>query len=224
MLRPKWHGFDSNLRQVAGQYAPMLAGSFLMSGTWLVDQAMAAGLPSGSVSALNYANNVIAFPILLAATALGTAVLPYFSGMIASEDWAGVRHTLGRYMWLVLCATVPVTILLVVFSEPLIRVLFERGSFTAQDTEVVARTSAFYALQIPFYIAGILVVRLISSLRANHILMWGAALNLLANISLNYLLMRWFGVAGIAFSTSIVYLLSLVYCWAMLNRLMPRWS
>ena len=46
-LRPRWYGFDANLSEVAGQYAPMIAGAFLMCSTSLVDQSMAAMLPSG---------------------------------------------------------------------------------------------------------------------------------------------------------------------------------
>ena len=218
-LRPRWFGVDAHLRQVARQYLPMIAGAFLMIGANLVDQSMAAMLSSGSVAALNYGSRVVALPITLAATALGTAVTPYFSSMAAREDWTGIRQTLRRYLWLSFAITVPLTLLIVLASETLIRVLFERGSFTAEDTRHIARIQALYALQIPFYIGGILVVRLISSLRANHILMWGAVINLIVNVVLNYLLMQWLGVAGIALSTAFVYLLSFTYCYLALKRL-----
>lgn len=219
LLRPRWFGVDAHLRQVARQYLPMIAGAFLMIGANLVDQSMAAMLAPGSVAALNYGSRVVALPITLAATALGTAVTPYFSSMAAREDWAGIRHTLRRYLWLSFAVTVPLTLLIVLFSEPLVRVLFQRGSFTAEDTRAIARIQSFYALQIPFYIGGILVVRLISSLRANQILMWGAVINLIVNVVLNYLLMQWLGVAGIALSTACVYLLSFTYCYLALKRL-----
>lgn len=211
LLRPRWYGFDAHLRQVASQYAPMIAGAFLMSSTGLVDQSMAAMLSPGSVAALNYGNRVIAFPITLATTALSTAVIPYFSKMVACEDWKGVRHTLKYYMRLIFVVTVPLTGLLIVFSEFIVQILFQRGSFTARDTHLVAQIQAFYALQIPFYIASILVVRLISAMRTNQILMWGSGYNLIINIVLNYLFMQWFGVSGIALSTSCVYVFSFLF-------------
>ena len=43
-LEPRWYGWDPSLRQVIGQYAPMLAGALLMGSTELVDQSMAAML------------------------------------------------------------------------------------------------------------------------------------------------------------------------------------
>jgi putative peptidoglycan lipid II flippase len=210
-LLPKWYGFNPNLKEVAGQYAPMIAGAFLMCSTDLVDQSMAAMLPSGSVAALSYGNRIILLPITIATTALSTAVIPYFSKMVARDDWAGVRQAMKHYMGLIFLVTIPITGLIMLFSEPIVQMLLQRGSFTAKSTQVVAQIQACFALQIPFYIASILLVRLTSAMRNNQVLMWGSAGNLIVNISLNYLFMQWFGVAGIALSTSCVYLFSFLF-------------
>ena len=217
-LRPKWYEFDTHLRQVASQYPPVIAGGFLMCSTVLVDQSMAAMLSPGSVAALNYGNRTIAFPITLATTALSTAVIPYFSKMVACKDWTGVRRTLKYYMQIIFIITVPLTGFFIVCSEPLVQILFQRGSFAASDTHLVAQIQAFYALQIPFYVSTIFVVRLMESMLLNHILMWGSGLNLIANIGLNYLLMQWFGVAGIALSTSCVYVFSFLFLLICANK------
>jgi putative peptidoglycan lipid II flippase len=210
-LLPKWYGFDTHLGEVTGQYAPMIAAAFLMSSTNLVDQSMAAMLPSGSVAALNYGNRIIALPITITSKALSTAVIPYFSKMVAREDWTSVRHTLKQYLGLIFAVSIPLTGLIILFSEPIVQVLLQRGSFTAKDAHLVAQIQACYAFQIPFYIASILVVRLISAMRNNQILMWGSGGNLIVNIGLNYLFMQWLGVPGIALSTSGVYLFSFLF-------------
>jgi len=75
-----------------------------------------------------------------------------------------------------------------------------------------------YVLQVPFYTLGILFVRLISSIQANYILMWGTVISFILNITLDYLLMRILGVAGIALSTTLVYMTSCVFLWVMLHR------
>lgn len=215
-LLPRWSGMTDELRVVIGQYAPMVAGAFLMSGTVLVDQAMAAMLEPGSVATLNYANKVVALILGIGAMALGTAVLPHFSRMVADEDWAGVRHTFRTYARLIVLISVPITAVLFLFSESIIGMLFERGAFSTEDTNVVSQVQAFYVLQVPFYILGILTVRLISSLKANHILMWGAVISLPLNILLNYIFIQWMGVSGIALSTACVYVVSLLYLTIML--------
>ncbi|HEX6032817.1 MAG TPA: lipid II flippase MurJ [Anaerolineales bacterium] len=217
-----WHGFDANLRQIVQQFVPMVAGAFLLGSTQLVDQGFAASLPAGNVAVLNYGNKVISFPLQIAATAIGTSFLPYFSSMLAKNDWDGARQTLKRYLKLIFLLTVPLTLLLIIFSEPLVRLLLQRGAFTEADTKIVAQVQALGALQIPFYLGGILIVRLISAMKANHILMWGAGLSLVINFLADYLLMKIFGVAGISFSTSIVYFSSFVFLWFMLRSTYGR--
>jgi putative peptidoglycan lipid II flippase len=219
-LWPRRHPGDPAAREVLGQYLPMVAGALLMSSTLVVDQSMAAMLGPGSVAALTYGNRIVGFFLNIGSMAVGTAVLPYFSRMVAARDWVGVKHTLKSYARLILLVTVPVALMLVFGGKIIVSLLYERGKFTATDTILVSQIQAFYALQIPFYILGIMVVRLISSLRANHILMWGAVISLALDVSLNYALMKRIGVAGIGLSNSIVYLVSLCYLLTMLSRQM----
>lgn len=221
-LSLRWYGRTPALAQIGGQYFPVVVGSVLMAGTLLTDQAMAGMLPAGGVSALNYANKVPALILGLTSAAIGTAVLPYFSRMVTAADWHGIRHTLRTYCLLILVVTVPVMIVLMLLSEPIVHYLFERGAFTAADTRLVSWTQVWFLLQIPFYTLGILAVRLISALQVNWILMWGSAVSLVLNGVLDYVLMQKMGVAGIALSTSLVYVVSFVYLIIMLIRVMRK--
>jgi putative peptidoglycan lipid II flippase len=206
------------------QFAPMIAGGILMSSTLLVDNAMAAMLDAGSVSALSYANRLVAVINGVGASALGTAVFPYFSRMVANEDWGEIRTSLMVCLRLIFAIAVPLTILLVVFSDDIVRVLFERGAFGSTDTRLVGRVQAYLLLQVPFYVAGIFLVRLISAFKENRLLMWGTAISVLINVTMNYVCMRFLGVAGIALSTSIVYVVSLTYLSVVLHRLIESRS
>jgi putative peptidoglycan lipid II flippase len=210
-LRPKWYGFNADLQEVASQYLPAIVGTFLMCSTGLVDRSMAAMLPSGSVAALDYGNRIVTLPIIIASTALSTAVMPYFSKMVASDDWHGIRNSLKHYLMLIFAGSVPLTGFIIVFSEPIVRIMLQRGSFTAADALIVAHIQSCFAIQVPFYIGCMLVVRLISAMRKNHILIVGSAFNLAINVGLNYVFMRWLGVAGIALSTSFVYIFSFFF-------------
>ncbi len=222
-LLPKWTKFDRNLQAVVNQCAPVAAGAFLMCSTNLVDQSMAATLAPGSVSALSYADRIIALPLSLTTLALGTAVIPYFSKTIAQGEWTKVQHTFQYYLKLIFFTAVPLTLFLLFGSEFLVRTLFERGSFTSEDTIIVSQIQASYALQIPFYIASILVVRLVNSLGINQILAWGSAINLTVNIVANYLFLNIWGVKGIALSTSLVYLISFVFLYFFAQRNLTRY-
>jgi putative peptidoglycan lipid II flippase len=201
-LRPRWHGLDSDLRQVAGQFGPRVGANLLRSGTAVVDRSLAAMLPAGSVADLNYGNRISATLLSVAGAALGAAITPYYSKMVTQRDWAGVRHTLKHYLLLLFFVSIPVVLILYFAAVPIVQALFQRGSFRARDTNFVAHVHALYALQIPFYLGNVLLTRLLSSLLATHITMWAAAVNLGLNVALDILLIRVLGVPGIALATS----------------------
>ncbi|MBD2138461.1 polysaccharide biosynthesis C-terminal domain-containing protein [Anabaena sp. FACHB-1237] len=215
---PKWYGFDDHLKQVVSQYAPMIIAAFIICSAGLVDKSMAAMLSPGSVSSLNYANRLIASPISLISIALSTAVVPYFSKMIANENWLELRRTFEQYTKAIVITTLPITIFFLFSSQLIVKIFFERGSFTAQDTNDVAQIQALYALQIPFYIINILSIRLITAMKSNQILIYFFGSNLIINIGLNYLFIQWIGIKGIALSTSCMYLFSSLAMLSMARR------
>ena len=218
LLLPKWYGFSKELRQVNRQYLPMVAGAFLLCSAIPVDQAMAAMLSPGSVASLNYGNRIIAAPMSLITTALTAAIMPYCSRMFATGDWLGIRNTIRRYLQLITISTVPLALILFLFSQPIIELAFQRGSFTSKDTYLVAQIQSFYSLQIPFYIGNLLLIRILSSIQKNNVLLWASGFSLFLNIIFNYLFMSFIGIRGIALSTTCVYLFSFSYLFIFVNR------
>jgi putative peptidoglycan lipid II flippase len=219
-VTPRWtHGHPA-VKVVITQSITMAAGSVLMGSTTVVDNAMAAMLPSGSVATLNYGNRFVFFLLAFFAGALSTAILPQFSALVARSDWTALRAVLRSCLrWLVI-ATIPLTAILMTLSAPLTRLMFERGAFTPEATSVVAGVQVLYLIQVPFYLISIVLVRLISAFKSNHLLAWGAAINLVVNVVLNWLFMRWIGVSGIALSTTFVYIVSCGFLALMSWRLM----
>lgn len=217
-LIPHWYGIDSWTRRVLWQYAPTVAGALLMGGTTLVDPAMAAMLGSGSVSALNYGYKLPALVVNIGFFSLSTAVLPSFSRLSARENWCEMRRVLISYTGLLALVTIPLTGLLVVLSRPLVTLFFQGGAFTAADTHLVAHIQMMFCLEIPFYSIAILYVRAISSLKRNHLILWGTLISVSANVGLNILFMRIMGLPGIALSTSAVYAINCGYICLVLFR------
>jgi putative peptidoglycan lipid II flippase len=221
-LAPRWRRNNPDVQAVMGQYTPVVVAAFLMSGTNLIDQAMAAMLAPGSVSTLSYGSRLVNVGLGLSAASIATAAFPYFSQRVTVKDWAALRQTLHFYLRWIFIIAVPVSVLTFVFSEEIIRLLYERGAFSAKDTYLVAQVQSLFIWQVPFYMGGMLLARVVSSLQANRILMWASGLNLFLKVILNYLLIHWMGVSGIALSTSLMFLGSFifVYCYVqiMLNR------
>ncbi|MBI3889901.1 MAG: polysaccharide biosynthesis C-terminal domain-containing protein [Candidatus Wallbacteria bacterium] len=207
-LVPKWYGQDKRLQGVARQCAPVIAGAFLMGNSPLIDQVMASWLGAGNISALNYGNKVVSLVLSISSGALGSVTLPHFSLLVATGDWRALGETFHRCRRWILVASVVGVLALFPLSNLLVGLLFERGAFQHADTLLVSRIQMFYALQVPFYLAGLLSVRVISSMARNEVLLYFGTINLAVNIAGNLLFSKFMGVAGIALSTAVVYALS----------------
>lgn len=194
----------AEFRRVLRQYLPAATSTLVLSGSAIIDQTMAALLGPGSVSALNYGTRLSTVLMSVGPGALGTAVFPRLAALRASGDDAGFRRALRRITLFSLAVSVPVTVALIAASERLVRVLFERGAFTAADTQLVAAVQALSLIQLPFLMLTTLLVRTISSLQQNRLLIGFSVMSLGLNVVLNLVLMRQYGVAGIALSTALV--------------------
>jgi putative peptidoglycan lipid II flippase len=192
--------------------------AIVMSSTSVIDNAMASWLDSGAVAALAYGSKIPAFLAAAGMTALGSAVLPHFSRLVALEDHGAIRHTLNTYgRWLLILA-VPVTIVFIAASEWIVRMLFERGAFDAEDTRIVTFVQQMYLIQIPFVMVGILGGRLLIAMSKMYLLTIMAVVNLAVVVVGNLVLMQWLGVGGIALATSIMYAVSAAMIWVLVHR------
>jgi putative peptidoglycan lipid II flippase len=210
LCRPAWHGLDPATRIVFAQYLPTVLGTLMGSAMLLVDQSMAAMLAPGSVATLSYGAKLTALVLSLSAMPLGTAILPYLSELAARRQWTEIRRTYLGWVAVVVAAALPVMTILIFYAEPLVRLVFERGAFTAEHTATVSLVVACYALQLPFYLCGIVGARVLIALRRNVVIAVIGVVNFTVNIAGNLLFMWLFGLPGLALSTSAVYLVSSV--------------
>src|SRR5204862_7981653 len=109
----------------------------------------------------------------ISSTALGTTIFPYFSRLVAADYWQGLRQTIRTYTRLILLTTIPLSAFVIVTSTHVVRIIFERGAFTASDTDAVARVQAIYALVIPIETIAVMMSRVVVSARSSHLMAIG---------------------------------------------------
>jgi putative peptidoglycan lipid II flippase len=220
-FRLRWYGMTEATREVGRQYGPVLLSGVVASGGLLVDQSMAAMLPAGSVSALVYASRFVSVVLTLLAGAVSTAVTPYFSRMIAHGDWAGCRQTVRTWVRLTALVSAPIATLLIAGSHLLVRLALQHGAFGPGDTAVVTKVLALYAIQVPFVVSSRVFYRFLVAMRRTDLILYCGALNLGLDVVLNLILMRWFGVAGIALATSLWTIGTFFFLWYWTRKLLP---
>jgi putative peptidoglycan lipid II flippase len=216
-----WHGATEATREVAHQYGTVLLSGVVASGGLLVDQSMAAMLPSGSVSALAYANRFVSVVLTLVAGAVSTAVVPHFSRMIAHRDWAACRHTLRTWVRLTALVSAPIAVALIAGSHLLVCTAYQHGAFGPRDTAIVTPVLAMYAIQIPFFVSSRVFYRFLVAMRRTDLILYCGILNLILDVVLNLILMHWFGVAGIALATSLWTVSTFFFLWYWTWKLLP---
>jgi len=198
-----WHGCSQAAREVAGQYWPVFLSSIVASGGLLVDQSMAAMLPPGSVSLLAYANRFVSVVLTLLAGAVSTAIVPHFSRLIAYRDWDGCRQVLRTWLRLSALVSIPIAAVMIAGSHWIICVTLQHGAFQVEQTDAVTPVLGLCAIQIPFFVCSRVFYRFLVAMRRTDLVLLCGVLNLGLDIVLNIILMRWFGLAGIALATSL---------------------
>ena len=208
-ILPQWYGYDPAIRLVVREHLPLVAVAAIGNGNVLIDQSMAAALGPGSVSALNYGVRPSSVLAGIAEGVTASAALPGFQDNLRSGDWNGVWRILRAHARLVLFLGIPITAILIALSPTLVRILFLRGQFTTDAAGLVNDVQQFSLLQLPAVIFSALLLRLLSSLRANALILRVSAVALVINLAGNCALMSLMGLPGIALSSSLAHIVSM---------------
>jgi putative peptidoglycan lipid II flippase len=114
----------------------------------MVNANLGSSLSEGSITAINYSNRLSQLPIGIFAGAIAMAVFPTMSEQAALRQWDNFRIMSSRVIRMVMFITIPISIGMIVLRYPLIRVLFQHGEFTAEDTLMTAIPLVYFSLGI----------------------------------------------------------------------------
>ncbi len=157
----------------------------------------------GGISAIYYANRIIQFPMGVFSVALASAVLPTLSALANQKDMEAFKKTIVFALENILFIMCPMTVILLLLSNPIIRIFFQRGQFDAYSTDITAWALAFSSIGL-FSFGGIkILVTAFHSLQDTKTPVKVAAFCLVLNGTLNFILMYPLKVGGIALASSI---------------------
>jgi putative peptidoglycan lipid II flippase len=202
---PAWRGLMQG-------FGIVLSGQALGSATSVVDQIMVAPLGPGAIATLGYASRVISLLVGLGATAIARALLPTLSDL-GTLGHARARRVASRWVVALFLAGIAVGIAAWGIAPWGIRLLFQRGAFTAEDTAGVVQAFRCGVLQLPFYFAGIVVVQLIASANDYRKFFYIGVINLVTKVTANFLLIPVFGIGGVLLATSVMYAVAFPILW-----------
>jgi putative peptidoglycan lipid II flippase len=149
-FKPVWAPGDPALRQVGRLMAPATVGLAAVQVNIFVSSIFASQ-QAGAVSWLDYAFRLLYLPIGLFGVAVGTIATAGLARRAAEADLDGVRATLRQSLSMLAYLTIPATVGLMVLGVPVVRLLYERGKFTAADTQQTATALFLYSLGLVGY-------------------------------------------------------------------------
>lgn len=197
-----WRTAGSGLMPVVRLALPLMAGGVVASFAPLVEQLIAFRLGPGAVSLLNYGNKVPAAVNSLLLTAIGIVVLPHFAELMSKREWCSCRKLYLQLSVIALGAGILVAGVGVKLSETIIRLLFERGAFTALDTQESAAVMSAYLFQLPFLLVAMVSMRALVAMGRTLAMTWITAGQLTMAGSLAYCFSSQYGVLGVASGTA----------------------
>jgi putative peptidoglycan lipid II flippase len=199
---------DESVRKIAVLMAPATLGLAATQLNIFVNTQFASTEP-GANAWLNYAFRLMYLPIGVFGVAIATVTSSTLARRAAENDVAGMKSGLGVGLRHVALLTVPSTVGLLVLREPIIGLIYERGSFSAEDTGATAIALAGYAVGLYAYSGVKVLAPAFYALGRPRIPLVASGCAVLSNLLLNFAAHRHLGYLGLALGTSLGALLNM---------------
>ncbi len=150
-MRWSFQVFHPAVKKIFILIVPAIMGFAVTQISILIDMTLAFFLGDGANASLWYGNRLMQFPLGLFGIAMGTAILPEFSGHAADKNFDRLRETLSFSLRQTFLIVIPASCGLIFLKSPIVRVLFERGNFDAVSTLRTANTVMYYSIGLFAY-------------------------------------------------------------------------
>ena len=226
LWREGWRpGFDlrmnDRVRAIVLLMGPMVIGSAIYLVNMAISRFLGLSLNEQAATIINLATRVMELPIGIFTAAVATVVFPLIARHAAEGRWEQLGEDYHRGLRLVLVLNLPAAVGLAVLSEPITRLLFQRGAFAAADTALMTPVLAFYALGLPLLSFVTVALRGFYAVRDTATPVRAAAWSFVVNLGLSLLLMRWFSTVGLAVAGTLAVGVQAWYLQTHLQRRLP---
>lgn len=142
-LRPSFDWSWEPVRRVVRNALPVISSQGIFQISSLMDLVLASALPPAAVAGLYYGQRLAYLPLSLFGVSVATAALPEMSRERAAE---ALRLRLRDGFFQILWFVFPSAVALILFGDLAVALLFQRGAFGPDSTQLVAVILLPYAL------------------------------------------------------------------------------
>jgi putative peptidoglycan lipid II flippase len=210
---------DPAVRRVLGLMLPVTLTIGLVNVNFLVDTLFASRLldPELAPAAIDKAFRLYMLPQGIFSVAVATVLFPMLARLAARGDTAGLRRMLDGGLRQIAFLLVPAGLLSIVLAEPIVRLVYQRGEFTAEDTVIVAQCLQAFSIGLVFNGWMLILNRSFYAVQTN----WTPTAIALGAVALNAIFDTIFyrlGIWGIPLATSTVNVVAAIVLLVMMRR------
>jgi putative peptidoglycan lipid II flippase len=210
---------DPAVRQVLVLMLPVTLTIGLVNVNFVVDTLFASRLldPELAPAAIDKAFRLYMLPQGIFAVAVTTVLFPTLARLSARDDAPGLRRALDNGLRQIAFLLVPAGLISIVLAEPIVRLVYERGEFTSENTIVVAQCLQAFSVGLVFNGWMLILNRSFYAVQSNWI-PTGIALGAVGlNAALDAVFYR-FGIWGIPLATATVNVVGSLTLLVMMRR------
>lgn len=189
---------------------PLIIGISVNQINVMVDRTIASAITVGGISALNYANKLNMFVYGTLVIAITTVIFPKLSRFAANNSIQMLIKEASKAISLIILLVLPATVGAMLFNDEIVKLIFLRGEFDRNATQLTSGALFFYSIGMVFVGMREVVSRCFYAVNDTKIPTRNAIVAVIVNIILNLLLSRYIGINGLALATSISAILSAI--------------
>jgi len=144
-------GSGRAFRMLRGSGAAQVTVAVMWQGVVLVETIIASFLPAGTLTALNWGSKIMSTISELLAGTIGTVALPALSRAVVRQDREEEHRTFQDTLEVALVLVSPAMLFCLMLSPNIVRLIFERGNFTAHAATLMREVFFYYSLTLLFY-------------------------------------------------------------------------
>ena len=214
-FRLSWDWRHPDIKEYVRLTLPLMVGLTMTFSTEFFFRFFGSYLPAGSIAVLNFSLRVMLILVGIFGQAVGTASFPYMARLAAESNLSDLNHLLNRTVRY-LALVIPVSVLFMVLSPEVVRILFERGRFGSHATQLTADVLVWFLAGAFAFASYTVVVRGYFAVRNTLFPAVFGTAAVLISIPLYPLGMMLMGVEGVALAGSFsgtIQVIALFYLW-----------
>jgi len=152
VLTATW--YNEGVKRILLLMGPLITGMLIYKVVPVFDRFILSSLSPGSISNVNYASKLQGAVVQIFSASVALPVFPVLAAIAAEGRRSALKETMSKVIRLLFFVAVPVAVLSVALGEPLVKLVYQRGAFSAEDTRAVFLCFAIYMASLPVVAIG----------------------------------------------------------------------